>query len=70
MANRRVPSDDTPNRQGWGPGFKRGFDLGVERFATVLRKRLLADDFVAAGWTVSDVEAFVASIANEADRLV
>lgn len=61
---------DTPdNAIGWGPGFLRGFDVGVSRFSDALRARLLDDDFRDAGWTVAHVESFVAEVIQRAERV-
>jgi len=62
--------DDTPDTPfGWGPGFLRGFDVGVYRFSAALRARLSEDDFRTAGWTVADVEQFVAEVIQRAEKV-
>jgi hypothetical protein len=60
--------DDTPQRT-WGPGFKRGYELALARAADALRRRLLADDFTSAGWRIGHVEAFIAAIVEDAEKV-
>ncbi len=63
------PDDDTPDRQGWGPGFVRGFELGLTRTVNALQQRMRASDFRRAGWTEQDITDFIEEIRKTANAV-
>lgn len=64
MAN----DDDTP-KYGWGPGFVRGFELGVIRTANALRNAMIDAKFTENGWTREDIEDFVQAVIKRANEI-